>query len=60
MIRAVRLPPWPTPYPVGRSALPARHASAWALFWNDRQAIRLKVTLLILCVAMAAMLEAPW
>lgn len=31
-----------------------------ARFWNDRQATRLKVILLIVCLAAAAMLEVPW
>jgi hypothetical protein len=29
-------------------------------FWDDRQAVRLKVLLLGLCLVAAAMLEVPW
>lgn len=43
--------------PVWR-ALPA--ASRWAIFWDDRKAISLKIVFLIVCVAAAALLETPW
>lgn len=33
---------------------------AWARFWDDRRAVRLKVLLLIVCILAAAVLEAPW
>ncbi len=32
----------------------------WALFWNDRQAIAVKILLLILCGITTAALEVPW
>lgn len=32
----------------------------WARFWDDRQAIGLKVFLLAGCMLAAALLEAPW
>jgi hypothetical protein len=32
----------------------------WEAFWDDRQAIRLKVLLLLVSVAAAALLETPW
>ncbi|MDI6772360.1 MAG: hypothetical protein QME77_07190 [bacterium] len=32
----------------------------WARFWDDRQAVRLKVLLLVMCILAAAALEAPW
>jgi hypothetical protein len=60
MIRAVRLPHWATPDAAGRPVLRPRQAvSLWAAFWDDRQAIRLKVMLLLLSLAAAAMLETP-
>jgi hypothetical protein len=31
----------------------------WAQFWDDRQAVRLKVALLIASLLAAALLEAP-
>ncbi len=31
----------------------------WVRFWDDRQAVRLKILLLIACVAVATLLEAP-
>jgi hypothetical protein len=39
-------------------ALPA--ASRWAIFWDDRKAISLKIVFLIVCLAAAALLETPW
>lgn len=32
----------------------------WTRFWDDRQAVRLKLLLLAACVLAAAALEAPW
>jgi len=40
--------------------LAADSARTWARFWDDRQAVRLKVLLLIACILAAAVLEAPW
>lgn len=33
---------------------------AWARFWDDRQAIGLKVLLVVGCLVAAALLEVPW
>lgn len=60
MIRAVRLPPWPAAGAVGRLATSTPHLPGmWEAFWDDRRAIRLKVLLLLLTLAVAALLEAP-
>ncbi|MDR7545508.1 MAG: hypothetical protein QN120_14790 [Armatimonadota bacterium] len=32
----------------------------WALFWDDRQAVRLKIIGLVCCLLAAALLEVPW
>lgn len=32
----------------------------WARFWNDRQAVALKIALLVGCLLAAAALEVPW
>lgn len=61
MIRAVRPSLWPTSHAVRRPAPRARQVvSVWEAFWDDRQAIRLKVLLLLVSVAAAALLETPW
>lgn len=31
-----------------------------APFWNDRQAVRLKILLIGVCLIVAALLEVPW
>lgn len=36
------------------------HASLWARFRDDREAVRLKLILLAACVLVAALLEVPW
>ncbi|MGQ0567973.1 MAG: hypothetical protein ACT4P5_00370 [Armatimonadota bacterium] len=36
------------------------HASLWARFGDDRQAVRLKLILLATCVLVAALLEVSW
>ncbi len=38
----------------------ARRPGLRALFWDDRQAIRLKLALLALCVVAAGLLEVRW
>lgn len=44
-----------------RAAVPVREASgSWARFWDDRQAIGLKVLLLAGCLLAAGLLEVPW
>jgi len=61
MIRADHLPPLPIPRAYrgpARRVVPA--ASRWAMFWDDRAAITLKIIFLVCCVAVAALLEAPW
>ncbi len=35
-------------------------AEAWALFADDRRAIRLKILLLMLAAVVTAIFEAPW
>lgn len=35
-------------------------ADVWALFADDRKAIRLKMYLLVVAAIMTALLEAPW
>ena len=34
--------------------------SSRAPFWNDRQAVRLKILLIGMCLVAAALLEVPW
>jgi len=60
MIRADYLPPLPIPRAdrgPARRVLPM--VSRWAMFWDDRRAVTLKIIFLVCCVAAAALLEAP-
>jgi hypothetical protein len=34
-------------------------ARRWALFWDDQQAVRLKIVVLVCCLLAAALLEVP-
>lgn len=44
-----------------RPVVPVRESpGAWARFWDDRQAIGLKVLLLAGCLLAATLLEVPW
>ncbi|OFX27490.1 MAG: hypothetical protein A2Z07_11450 [Armatimonadetes bacterium RBG_16_67_12] len=45
--------------PVARGAWPVMGV-VWARFWDDRQAVRLKVILLAGCLLAAMWLEVPW
>jgi hypothetical protein len=38
----------------------ARRPRRWSLFWDDREAIRLKIALLVFCVIAAGFLEVRW
>lgn len=44
--------------PVARRAAPWP-GTAWARFWDDRQAVRVKVLLLAACLLAAMLLEGP-
>jgi hypothetical protein len=37
-----------------------RSGAAWARFWDDRQAVRLKMLLMAACLLAAMWLEVPW
>ena len=43
-----------------RLVRPTSRVMESAQFWNDQQAIRLKLLLLVVLVLVAAMLEVPW
>jgi hypothetical protein len=69
MIADYALPSWATARRARRRhsvrpAVPRERAaplqtSRWAQFWDDRQAVRLKVVLVIASLLAAALLEAP-